>query len=58
MEKDCHKKERDRKHPARTFDISFYCMYHGKDKSHNTSDCIVLKEQARRMRNMQKAQTL
>ena len=53
--KDFTKKERKR--PMHTFDSSYYCMYHGKDKDHDTNECIVLKEQARRMCGRQKAQT-
>ena len=33
-----------------------YCMYHGKDKGHNSEECTVLKEQARKMRGQHNAQ--
>jgi len=58
-----HKKARSTEHtgPKRnkrhnTFNSGFYCMYHGKDKGHDTKDCTVLKHQARAMRGQHNAQ--
>ena len=45
-----------RSHRHNTFDSGFYCMYHGKDKGHDTKDCTVLKNQARAMRGQHNAQ--
>ena len=41
---------------SKSFDSGFYCMYHGKDKGHDTKDCTVLKHQARAMRGQHSAQ--
>ena len=49
-------KKRGRSETDSTTDKQYYCMLHGKNHTHDTNDCNILKSQAKKMRGMYDAQ--